>query len=130
MYVLLANKYSNLYSISAANARPSQVVIGVSNHKDKGELPVNKSNNQKRVLVSKESFGIKLKVNKSNNNDWKDYQIEDSRGFWLHSHSFGQFTLFDLLIRSSVCRGFNLRFSTKFTLSWLDTVPKQFEFHD
>jgi hypothetical protein len=33
-------KYPNLYSISAANARLSQVVVEVSNHKDKGELPV------------------------------------------------------------------------------------------
>jgi hypothetical protein len=33
-------KYSNLYSISAASARLSQVVVGVSNHNDKDELPV------------------------------------------------------------------------------------------
>jgi hypothetical protein len=47
-------KYSNLYSISAASARLSQVVVGVSNHKDKGELPVLASftnlDNRTRVL--------------------------------------------------------------------------------
>jgi hypothetical protein len=47
-------KYPNLYSISAASARLSQVVFGVSNHKDKGELPILVSftnlDNQTRVL--------------------------------------------------------------------------------
>jgi hypothetical protein len=33
-------KYLNLYSISVASVQLSQVVVGVSNHKDKGELPV------------------------------------------------------------------------------------------
>jgi hypothetical protein len=33
-------KYLNLYLISAASVRLSQVVVGVSNHKDNGELPV------------------------------------------------------------------------------------------
>jgi hypothetical protein len=32
--------YPNLYSISATSARLSQLVIGVSNHNDKGELSV------------------------------------------------------------------------------------------
>jgi hypothetical protein len=52
-------KYPNLYSISAASARPSQVVDGVSNHKDKGELPVLTSftnlNNRTRVLYQTKS---------------------------------------------------------------------------
>jgi hypothetical protein len=56
MCVLLANKYSIFYSISAASAQPSQVVIGVSNHKDNDELLVLTSftnlDNQKRVFVS------------------------------------------------------------------------------
>jgi hypothetical protein len=47
-------KYPNLYLISAASARLSQVVVGVSNHKDKGELPVLASftnlDNRTRVL--------------------------------------------------------------------------------
>jgi hypothetical protein len=47
-------KYPNLYSISAASARLSQIVVGVSNHKDKGELLVLASftnlDNQTRVL--------------------------------------------------------------------------------
>jgi hypothetical protein len=80
----------------------------MSNHEDKGELPVLTSfanlDNRKRV------FCIKIKIRKSNNNDWKVYQIEDSRGFRHHSHPFSQFTLFDILVCSSVCRGFNLRF--------------------
>jgi hypothetical protein len=33
-------KYPNLYSILAANTQLSQVVVGVSNHKDKSELPI------------------------------------------------------------------------------------------
>jgi hypothetical protein len=47
-------KYSNLYSISAASVRLSQVVVRVSNHKDKGELSVLVSftnlDNRTRVL--------------------------------------------------------------------------------
>jgi hypothetical protein len=52
-------KYSNLYSIPAASAQLSQVVVGVSNHKDKGELPVlaNFTNldNRTRVLYQTKS---------------------------------------------------------------------------
>jgi hypothetical protein len=33
-------KYPNLYLISAISARLSQVIVRVSNHKDKEELPV------------------------------------------------------------------------------------------
>jgi hypothetical protein len=57
-------KYSNLYLISAASVRLSQVVVGVSNHKDNGELSVLASftnlDNRTRVLYQ-------TKMHKSNN---------------------------------------------------------------